>query len=421
MDKCFISKPSQMTKRNLLYFIAILCSYVLIAQDTKKVLFLGNSYTASNNLPSMISNMATNTGDILIYDANTPGGHRLMNHVANTTTINKINADNWDFVAIQAQSQETSWGQAQMEVELYPHAASLINTIRINNACTLPLFYMTWGRENGDASNCASAPWVCTYEGMDDAIRATYILMAEQNNAQVSPVGAVWRYIRTNLPNIDLYTGDGSHPSLAGSYAAACAFYTMIYKKDPTLITWNSSLSATTANAIKLAAKTIVFDDLNSWDFTAYFNHVTNMNEVTFTSENEYDSVTWNFGDTNTSTQENPVHIYTAIGDYQVTLTATKCGVEHTYSRTVSITSLSVLDTTIDKLKIYPNPVKNEIHIKSDTNPLLNIEIFDVNGKLVHAKNNNLDTIIVNKLPSGIYFIKLYTQNSNTSWKFIKE
>lgn len=410
-----------MTKRSLLYIIAILSSCVLIAQDTKKVLFLGNSYTASNNLPSMISSMATSTGNTLTYDSNTPGGYRFMNHVSNTTTINKINADNWDFVALQAQSQETSWEQSQMEVELYPHAASLINTIRTNNACTLPLFYMTWGRENGDANNCAAIPWVCTYEGMDDAIRATYILMAEQNNAQVSPVGAVWRYIRTNQPNIDLYAGDGSHPSLAGSYAAACAFYTMIFKKDPTLITWNSTLPATTANAIKLATKTIVFDDLNAWDFTTYFNHVTNINEVTFTSENEYESLTWNFGDTTTSTEDNPVHTYAAIGDYQVTLTTTKCGVEHSYTKTVSITALSLSDPTIDKIEIYPNPVKNEIHIKNTTNPVINIEIFDINGKLVLTKNNDLEVITINKLQSGIYFMKLYTQHNNTSWKFIKE
>jgi len=410
-----------MTKKLLVLLTLILSSYILIAQDTKKVLFLGNSYTASNNLPSMISNMANSTGNTLIYDSNTPGAYRLMNHASNTTTMNKINADNWDYVTLQAQSQETSWGQAQMEAELYPHAATLINAIRTNNACTLPLFYMTWGRENDDVNNCATIPWVCTYEGMDDAIKATYILMAEQNNAQVSPVGAVWRYIRANLPNVDLYSGDGSHPSLAGSYAAACTFYTMIYKKDPTLITWNSSLPTTTANAIKMAAKTVVFDDLNAWNFTAYFDHTTNNNEVTFTSDNEYENLTWNFGDNTTSTEENPVHNYQAVGDYPVTLTVTKCGEEHTYTRTISIISLSVSDTTINTVKIYPNPVKNEIHIKSETHPLINIEIFDVNGKLVLTKNNNLEVIAVNKLRAGVYFVKLYAKNSNETRKFIKE
>lgn len=223
-------------------------------QTTKKVLFIGNSYTAANNLPLLVENMANSTGDVFIYDANTPGGYRLMNHATNTTSLDKIAAADWHYVVLQAQSQETSLGETQMENEVYPYATSLSNAIRANNECSQPMFYMTWGRENGDASNCANAPWVCTYEGMDDAIRDTYMYITNDNDAEVSPVGAVWRSIRENHPSIDLYSSDGSHPSLAGSYAAACAFYTMIYKKDPSLITWNSSLPTADANTIKMAA-----------------------------------------------------------------------------------------------------------------------------------------------------------------------
>lgn len=54
----------------------------------------------------MVNSMASSTGDVLIYDSNTPGGARFLNHVANPTTLNKINADNWDYVVLQAQSQE---------------------------------------------------------------------------------------------------------------------------------------------------------------------------------------------------------------------------------------------------------------------------------------------------------------------------
>ena len=50
---------------------------------------------------------------------------------------------------------------------------------------------MTWGRENGDQSNCQSWPPVCTYEGMDDLLRERYMIMANDNNALVAPVGAV--------------------------------------------------------------------------------------------------------------------------------------------------------------------------------------------------------------------------------------
>lgn len=54
----------------------------------------------------MVNSMASSTSDILVHDENTPGGARFLNHVANPTTLNKINADNWDYVVLQAQSQE---------------------------------------------------------------------------------------------------------------------------------------------------------------------------------------------------------------------------------------------------------------------------------------------------------------------------
>lgn len=47
-------------------------------------------------------------------------------------------------------------------------------------------------------------------------------------------------------------------PSVAGTYAAACCFYTTIFRKDPTLISFNSSLTTIEADSIKMAAKLIV-------------------------------------------------------------------------------------------------------------------------------------------------------------------
>lgn len=154
-----------------------------------------------------------------------------MTHANSAAAMTAINADNWNHVVLQAQSQEPSFPIGQVQNEVFPYATILCDAIRANDACTRPVFYMTWGRENGDQQNCAGWPPVCTYEGMDSLLNLRYSMMGEDNEAYVSPVGAVWHYIRDNYPDIDLYAADGSHPSQAGSYAAACTFYAIIFEK----------------------------------------------------------------------------------------------------------------------------------------------------------------------------------------------
>lgn len=419
-------------KQLYLVCIAILLSvFPVQSQTTKKVLFIGNSYTAANNLPEIVNNMAINTGDVLIYDSNTPGGSRLMSHASNATTLNKINSNDWDYVVLQAQSQETSWSQSQMETELYPYAESLSNTIRTNNECSQPLFYMTWGRENGDANNCPFAPWVCTYEGMDDAISDTYIYMADQNDAQVAPAGAVWRYLRTNHPTIDLYTGDGSHPSLAGSYAAACAFYTMIYKKDPTLMIWNSTLTETEANTIKMAAKTVVFDEITDWDFTinlaiADYTEVISANEITFTNTSaDFDDLLWDFGDGNTSTETNPTHTYATSGDFTVTLTVNKCGKSGVKTKTLNVTTLGINELNVMEIKAFPNPTSDNLSLTFDKNyNNLSVSFFDITGKSIlkrTAKNITSININLTNLSNGIYFMKVIADGKSYTSKISKK
>lgn len=428
-----MTKKLNLVKKS--YFLPIAIAFILSlttqAQTTKKVLFLGNSYTSYNNLPLLVSQMAENTGDVLLYDSNTPGGHRFLNHAVNATSLNKINSDEWDYVVLQGQSQETSWSASQMSTEVYPHVETLTSAIRTNFDCSNPMFYMTWGRENGDANNCEFISWVCTYEGMDDAIYNTYIDLAEINEGEVAPAGAIWRYLRANYPEIDLYSGDGSHPSLAGSYAAACAFYTMIFKKDPSLITWNSTLSEADANTIKLAAKTVVFNDIENFNFTANladasFNEQVLNTEVSFTNTStNFDSVSWDFGDDNTSTQTHPEHIYAAPGEYTVSLTTTKCGKTATFTKTITVTpALSVDHNQLTLATLYPTPAQEQatLQLNSYFN-VITVTIYDLNGKQIaqsHFQQTNSCQLDVSILKSGVYLIKITTENALFNCRLIK-
>lgn len=418
-------------KGPLLYIFLILFTLSLKGQTTKKVLFIGNSYTAANDLPFMVSRMANSTDDILIFDSNTPGGFRLMDHASNATTLSKINAENWDYVVLQAQSQETALDEPQKEAELYPFAESLSYAIRANNSCSQPMFYMTWGRKNGDPNLCPYLPWVCTYEGMDDAIRATYVFMSETNETELSPVGAVWRYIRENHSGINLYDADESHPSIAGSYAAACTFYTMIYKKDPSEIGWNSTLSEEEANIIKEAAKVIVFDTISGWNFTqdpiADYSESINGGEVSFSNtSSNFDSVLWDFGDSNSSTETDPIHIYSESGSYYVSLTVTKCDKVDTITKTLDIDiQLGIVNLNSEIMAVYPNPTSSIINIEMNkTYHETFINLLDLSGKVLMTKtifNSTETTLDVSNLSSGFYILKVFTDKISQTKKIFKK
>jgi hypothetical protein len=327
----------------IVLFLSCLCisGYELKAQLKHKVLFLGNSYTGVNNLPQLVHDLALSAGDTLVFDSNTPGGYQLIDHSNDVISQNKIMSGGWDYVVIQGQSQEPITFTNQFN----SGGGALYNLIKQYNPCAVTMPYMTWGRKNGDASNCAAFPVMCTYQGMDTTIRKRYLMLTNFVKGEVSPVSVVWNYLRQNYPGINLYQADESHPSLEGSYAAACCFYAMLFKKDPTLITFNFGLNASDAAIIRNAAKTKVFNNLQLWDFKQLAISKINYeigpgsNEMLFDASSQaQQSYSWDFGDGSTSSSNYQPHSYLNNGTYTVSLTTTNCdlqGLHTSFSDTV--------------------------------------------------------------------------------------
>lgn len=233
--------------------------------DGYKVLFLGNSYTQVNNLPQLIVSLAEAGGDTLVFSANLPGGTTFYNHLNNATSTSLIQQGGWDYVVLQGQSQEPSFPDGQFYSETYPYAQQLCEMIRQYNPEAKTVFYMTWGRKNGDQDNCPYFPPLCTYQGMDSMLYLRYMTMAEDFGAEVSPVGALWHCLRDHHPEIELYASDGSHPSLAGSYAAACSFYSVLFRKNPRELAYNPGIAEEQAENIRNTASHVVYDSLAKW------------------------------------------------------------------------------------------------------------------------------------------------------------
>jgi len=98
-----------------------------------------------------------------------------------------------------------------------------------------------------------------------------------------------------------------------------------------------------------------------------------------------------------------------------------------TYAKSQSVTGINEMGST-PSFVIYPNPAKNLIEIKTNqvNNELVQIEIFDTQGRLIMSKQNSIQngqtTLEISGIPSQLLFIKLTDKNGNhQTIKILKE
>ena len=405
-----------MIKKSITFILLQWVLFPIFAQSID-VLFIGNSYTGVNDLPQLFLSVATSTGDQVTVSSNTPGGSTFQQHCTNQSAT-YIQQGGWEFVVLQEQSQLPAFPLNQVQTSCFPYAAQLNDLIELHNPCAETVFYMTWGRKYGDQDNAPNYPPIGTYEGMDSLLFERYMYMTEVNDAIVSPVGRVWRYLRNNHPEIELYSSDNSHPSLEGSYAAACSFYTTILRKDPTLITDYCGVTANVAQIIQNVVKTVIYDQQSTW----YIGERALNADFEYDSESGFQNLSrhtnstttyyWDFGNGDFSTDSNPLYQYQHSGNYPVVLTATDaCGQSSIKTKEVSVV-LNVEDF-IQDFHIFPNPVQNVIQIKNLNNDSdYSITLYDLNGKRVHHESDcNRDKLIsVSNFSRGIYLLKIMNQ-----------
>lgn len=393
------------TKLCLLFLVIGFASSATI----KRVLFIGNSYTSVNDLPNTLLNLSLSMGDTIQVDNSAPGGFTFNQHSNYATTLAKIQSGNWDFVVLQEQSQIPAFSPAQVQTDCYPYAKKLCDSIRAYNPCAEIVFYMTWGRKNGDASNCASYPPICTYLGMQQRLRESYLEMSDSNHATCAPVGVVWKNYRTAYPLVELYNPDESHPSIQGTYLAACTFYTTIFGKSCVGAQYApAGVSTSDLFTIQTVASETILDSLENWQHAgtlpqaAFASNIAGANASFTNFSLRYNNSTWDFGDGSApSTQTSPQHTYTAVGNYVVSLTAgwDTCR-SNTVTDTIQITNIA---TTLNPLtKEVGNVFSNGRNLTYDGfDSLCSLEIFANNGQ----------TIITEQMKSGKQTIQL---NVNT-------
>src|SRR5690554_2953432 len=109
----------------------------------------------------------------------------------------------------------------------------------------------------------------------------------------------------------------------------------------------------------------------------------------------------------------------TVSGSYAVIITDGTC-VDTSTCVTVNISSLN--DNDFAGVKIYPNPVKEVLHISNENGTLQSVEVVSATGSIVYSSTISSSNFTVNtaQLNAGVYFVNVRTENSAKTFKVIK-
>ena len=180
-----------------------------------RLLFIGNSYTSRNQLPRLLSDLAAAAEHPtrVEFDLIFAGGASLKRHWNAGIAQDRLARQPWNYVVLQEQSTlpVKNPGRYHENVRLFAP--------EIARQGAKTALYLTWSRQK--------AP-----ETQDRITRAVEEIAAEIG-AVVVPVGPAWHAAMARHIDIALYTEDGSHPTAAGSYLAACIFLVRLFGRAP--------------------------------------------------------------------------------------------------------------------------------------------------------------------------------------------
>jgi len=179
-----------------------------------RVLFIGNSLTATNDLPSKFAAMARAGGQTPPFVRSVvAGGFSLEDHWNQGDAPHAIAGSKWDVVVLQ---QGPSALPESREV-LIRDTRRFSELIRESGAT--PALYMVWPS---------------TQRARDfDRVCESYRLAAKDVDGLILPAGEAWRAAWRVDPKLALYSPDGLHPTTTGTYMTALVMYEQFYDQTP--------------------------------------------------------------------------------------------------------------------------------------------------------------------------------------------
>jgi hypothetical protein len=179
----------------------------------QSILFIGNSFTQRNDVPGLLEQLAAERGVRLEHDLISAGGASLRRHWNDGRAAEAIANGKYDYVVLQEQSTLPVKNAARMAENV-----RLFDPV-VRQAGAKMVLYLTWARRHQPEAQ--------------RVIAEAYQSIGKELGAIVVPVGLVWEKFLAAHDEPVLHDRDQSHPTLAGSYLAACVFLVTLLKQDP--------------------------------------------------------------------------------------------------------------------------------------------------------------------------------------------
>ena len=170
------------------------------------VLFIGNSFTYFNDLPTRVRELAPR----ISVESEVAGGASFASHWGGATAKPAIAKGGRTHVVLQAQSYEPIGNEASFA----KYGTLLIDAVKAAGA--KPVLFETWAYRDGNP------------DAMQDQLTAAYEKLGKDTSVRVAPVGEAWRLARKQHPEITLFHADGVHPAAPGTYLSACVLTMVI-------------------------------------------------------------------------------------------------------------------------------------------------------------------------------------------------
>ena len=178
------------------------------------MLFIGNSFTTTNDLPGMLIAIAKAGKDITIESKVISAGGASLRRHWNAGAADTVIDEKWDYVVFQEQSTLP----VKNSKRFHENVREFVPAMKRSGATMV--LYMTWARKMEPDNQ--------------KLLTDSYKEIGKELAATVVPVGIAWQKLLEENAKPVLHAKDGSHPTVAGTYLAACTFYAALFDGDPT-------------------------------------------------------------------------------------------------------------------------------------------------------------------------------------------